>query len=70
MGPVSVKDALELNETLSNDERWTPIDIVKRRLLEARRDDIAENISVAREEFTRGEVRNGFVDDLLRELHE
>ncbi len=70
MSTVTFKDALELVETLSDDERWSLIDIVRRRLLEARRDEIAKAITEAREDYGKGEVKKGSVDDLLQELHE
>ena len=70
MSTATFKDALELVETLSDEERWLLIEIVRRRLLEARRDEISKNVTEAQEEFGRGEVKKGSVDELLRELHE
>lgn len=70
MGTVSFRDALELIESLSEEERWSLIDIVRRRLVEERRAEIAKSVQEAREEYTRGEVRRGTVEDLLRELPE
>lgn len=70
MGTVSFRDALELIESLSEEERWSLIDIVRRRLVEERRAEIAKSVQEAREEYARGEVRRGTVEDLLRELPE
>jgi len=42
--------------------------IVKRRLIEERRDRLAQSIEEAREEYKRGKVRKGTVDDLMHEL--
>jgi hypothetical protein len=70
MGTVTFREALELIETLSEEERWSLIGIVQRRLVEERRDEIANSIREAREHYARGEVRQGTVEDLLRELPE
>ena len=42
--------------------------IVKRRLMEERRDRLAQSIKGAREEYKRGKIRKGTVDDLMNEL--
>lgn len=70
MGAVTFREALELVESLSEQERWELLDIVKRRLVEDRRTHIAQSIQQVRGELGRGEVRRGTVDDLLRELPE
>ena len=51
-------------------QRESIIEIVKLRLAEERRERLAQTIKEAREEFDRGEVRRGSVDDLLREISE
>ena len=42
--------------------------IVKRRLMEERRDRLAQSIKGAKEEYKRGKIRKGTVDDLMNEL--
>jgi hypothetical protein len=42
--------------------------IVRRRLIEERRDRLAQSIKGAREEYKRGKIRKGNVDDLMNEL--
>ena len=42
--------------------------LCKRRLTEERREQLAQTIKEAREEYARGEVRRGTVDDLIREI--
>ena len=44
MGTVTFREALELIESLPEEERRDLIDIVKRRLIEERRDEIAKSI--------------------------
>jgi hypothetical protein len=70
MGTVTFKDALELVENLSDDERWSLIEIVRRRLVEERRGEIAKSVTESRKDLAQGNVRKGTVADLLRELHE
>jgi len=68
MSTLTFHEALELIESLPEEERWSLIEIVRRRLAEERRDEIAKSIREAREQYARGEVKRGTVDDLLREL--
>lgn len=42
--------------------------IVKRRLIEERRDRLTQSIKRAREEYERGEIKKGSVNDLMGEL--
>ncbi|MBI3808501.1 MAG: hypothetical protein HY281_13475 [Nitrospirae bacterium] len=68
MSTVTFREALDLVESLSDEERLALVEIVKRRLVERRRDEIAESVREARENYARGEVRKGTADDLLRDL--
>ncbi|MGL5872270.1 MAG: hypothetical protein ACRC2R_07860 [Xenococcaceae cyanobacterium] len=61
-------EILEQIETLSNDDQEILIDLVKRRLIERRRDEIAENITKAHQEYQSGEVFRGSVEDVIAEL--
>jgi len=44
------------------------MEIVKRRLTEERRDQLVQSIKSAREEYKRGRIQKGTVDDLMNEL--
>ncbi len=70
MNSPTFQEALEMIEALPEEQRWSLMDLVRRRLVEERRDEIARSIREAREEYARGEVKRGTVDDLLRELPE
>ena len=70
MGEVTFREALEPIESLPEEDRRDLLDIVRRRLVEERRVEIAKSIQAARGEWARGEVKRGTVDDLLRELPE
>ena len=68
MKTATFDEALEIIESFSQDQRESIVEIVKRRLTEERREQLAQTIKEAREEYARGEVRRGTVDDLIREI--
>jgi len=68
MGNITFQKALEIIESLPEEQRESLMDIVKRRLIEERRDRLAQSIKKAREEYRHGEIKKGSVDDLMREL--
>jgi len=61
---------LEIIESLPKDQRESLIEIVRHRLIEERRDGLAQSIREAKEEYNRGEIKRGTVDDLMSELSE
>jgi ribosome recycling factor len=61
-------EALEIIESFPEDQKESIIEIVKRWLTEERRERLAKAVKEAREEYSRGEVRRGTVDDLLHEI--
>jgi len=67
---TSFQNALDLIESLPEYQQEDLIDIIKHRLIEHRRDLIAENIRKAKKEYMRGEVKKGSVDDLMKDLSE
>ncbi len=67
---VKFQDALDMVESLPEEQQETLIDIIRRRLIERRREVLAEHIKEAREEYRRGEARRGTVDDLMEDLAE
>ena len=58
-------EALEIIESFPEEQKESIIEIVKRRLTEERRERLAQTVKEAREEYARGEVRRGTVDDLM-----
>ena len=68
MANKTFQKALEIIESLPEEQRESLMDIVKRRLIEERRDRLAQSIKEAREEYKRGKIRKGTVDDLMNEL--
>lgn len=68
MEAITFQRALEMIESLPEDQRESLIEIVKHRLIEERRDRLARSIKEAREDYRRGKVKRGSVDDLMRDL--
>ena len=67
---VTFQEVLDIVESLPEYQQEDLIDIIRRRLIEQRRDRLADSIREAREEYARGEVKKGSVDDLMKELSE
>ncbi|MFM7712934.1 MAG: hypothetical protein ACKO7A_09475 [Microcystis sp.] len=60
---------LEMIDYLSFDEQDDLINIVKHRQIEKRREQIAQNISQARQDYQNGHVFRGNVDAIIAELN-
>jgi hypothetical protein len=67
---ATFQKVIDVIESLPEHQQESLIDVLQRRLIEHRRELLAKNIREAREEFARGEVKRGTVDDLMRELSE
>ncbi|MEW6619666.1 MAG: hypothetical protein AB1422_10100 [bacterium] len=65
-----LQEALDVVESLPEYQQENLIDIIRHRLIDQRRELLAKNIREAREEYARGEVKSGSVDDLMKELFE
>ncbi len=68
METVTFDEALDIIESFPEKQRESIVEIVKRRLTEERREQLAQTIKESREEYARGEVRRGTVDDLVKEV--
>jgi hypothetical protein len=68
MKTYSFDTILEIVEEMSDDEQITLIDLLRQRLREKRRDEIALNISLANEEYSRDRLFRGDVGDVMAEL--
>lgn len=64
----SFQNALDAVEALPDNQKHDLIEVVRRRLTENRRVEIAKNIHQAKSEFKSGKVRRGSLADLLKEL--
>ena len=61
-------EALEIIESFPEEQKESIIEIIKHRLSEKRRNLLVQTAKEAREEYARGEVRRGTVDDLMNEM--
>ena len=62
------QETIEVVETLSPDDQALLIEIIRRRLIQQRRTELAAAIAEARNAYERGEVRRSGVADLMQEL--
>ena len=68
MTTTTFDEALDIIESFPEEQRESIVEIVKRRLTEERRERLAQTVKEARQEYARGEVRRGTVDDLIRKI--
>ena len=66
--PARFQDAVATVEALAPDDQQLLIEIVRQRLLEQRRGELAKDVAEAREAYQRGDVCRGTVDELMEEL--
>jgi len=64
------QEAIEMVESLPPDDQVLLIEIIRRRLIQHRRAELAAEVAEARDAYQRGEVRRGTVADLTKELAE
>ena len=65
-----LQQALDVVESLPPEEQVMLFEIARRRLIEQRRVDLAEEVAKARRAYRQGQVECGTVDDLITELSE
>ncbi|MCJ7749885.1 MAG: hypothetical protein MUQ65_02135 [Armatimonadetes bacterium] len=62
------QETIEVVETLPPDDQALLIEIIRRRLIQQRRTELAADIAEARNAYERGEVRRSGIADLMQEL--
>lgn len=67
---LTLQQAIDTVEALPPDDQELLVDIVRQRLIQRRRSQLAAEIAEAREAFAEGDVRRGTVEDLMKELDE
>lgn len=67
---LTFQEVLEIVESLPEYQQEDIINIIRHRLIEHKRDLLAKNIKEAREEYARGDVKKGSVNDLMEKLME
>jgi hypothetical protein len=61
-------EVLDAADQLSLDEQTTLVDVLNRRLVERRRDRLAEEIQQARREYAEGQCQPATPDQILKDL--
>ena len=61
----SLQEALDIVEALPLDRRWELVELIRRRLVETRRQEMARNAAEARAALAAGRLPRGTVDDFL-----
>ncbi len=62
------QETIEVVENLPPDDQALLIEIIRRRLIQQRRTELAADIAEARNAYERGEVRRSGVANLMQEL--
>jgi hypothetical protein len=67
---VTFQEALDIVESLPENQQENLVRIIRARHLERRRELIVRNVEEARAEYARGEFHRGTVEDLMKEVTE
>ncbi len=67
---VTFQEALEIIEKFPESQREDLVNIVRKRIIEQRRERLADSIKEARAEYSRGEIKKGTVSDFMRDITE
>jgi len=63
------QELIESVEALPIDDREILMDIINRRIIEQKREELVADMEESLQAYRKGEVRIGTVDDLLRDLN-
>ena len=66
--PITFQEALEAIESLPGYQQEDLIDIIRRRLIDQRRDALVLRVQEARAEYAQGKTKEGTVGDLMSDL--
>lgn len=67
-GSSQFQEAIETVEALPSEDQILLIELIRQRLIQQRRAELAAEVAEARQAYQRGEVRRGTVEDLMKEL--
>jgi hypothetical protein len=65
---LSFQDLLDAVEALPLDDQSMLVEIINKRIIEKRRDELVADMKESLEDYRRGEVRNGTVDDFMKDI--
>jgi len=66
--PISFQQALDMVESLPEYQQEDLIDLIRRRLVEQKRETLALRVQEARAEYAQGKTKEGTVQDLMNDL--
>jgi hypothetical protein len=70
MSKSSFQELIESVEALPIEDREILMEIVNKRIIEQRREELVADMEASLEAYKRGDVRSGTVDNLLKDLEE
>lgn len=65
---ISFGEVVEAADKLSLEEQETLVDILHRRMIEQRRDELVKDIQKAQREFNNGQCEPASPDELMKEI--
>ncbi len=65
---LSFQDLIDAIESLPLDDQSMLVEIINKRIIERRREELVAEVKEACEAFSRGEVKRGTVKDLMKDL--
>jgi hypothetical protein len=65
---ITFQEALEMIESFPEHQQEDLIEIIRQRLIEQKREALAQNIAEARAEYDGGKVKRGSVGDVMRHI--
>jgi predicted glycosyltransferase len=66
--PITFQEALDTIESLPEYQQEDLVDIIRRRLIERKRDTLVLRVQEARAEYLQGKTKEGTVQDLMSDL--
>ena len=65
---ISFNNMLDIVSKLPVEEQWMLAEIIKKRIIEQRRKELANSVKESMEEYNRGQATTGSLDDLIKDL--
>jgi hypothetical protein len=65
---VTFQEAIDIVESLPERQQQDIVDILQHRLIDRRRESLIKSVRKAEKEYSRGEVKAGSVDDIMKAL--
>jgi hypothetical protein len=66
--PITFQEALEVIESLPGYQQEDLIDIIRRRLIDQKRETLILHVQEAKAEYAQGKTKEGTVQDLMNDL--